>query len=77
MAEADRTAILPAHIEGTVEAIARLHAEHRERATPFQALIETTTARVGRPSFVGWLTAVVLGWVGLNAALSLSGHTNR
>ena len=74
MAEANRTAILPAHIEGTVEAIARLHAEHRKRATPFQTLIEATTGRVGRPSFIGWLTVAVVGWVGLNLALSWTAH---
>lgn len=74
MAEDDRTAILPAHIEGTVEAIARLHAEHLKRATTFQTLIEATTGRVGRPSFIGWLSVAVVGWVGLNLVLSWSGH---
>jgi hypothetical protein len=40
MREADRTTILPAHIEETVQAIAKLHAEHQERATPFQKFTE-------------------------------------
>ena len=74
MAEADRTAIIPAHIENTVKAIARLHAEHQRRATPFQKLIETLTARTGRPSFLAWLTAAVVAWVALNVWLAASGH---
>ena len=74
MAEVDTTPILPAHIEGTVEAIARLHAEHRERATPLQSLIEGLTARTGRPSFLAWLTIAVVGWVGVNLALAVTGR---
>jgi hypothetical protein len=34
MREADRTAILPAHIEETVQAIEKLHAEHRNESAP-------------------------------------------
>ena len=69
MREADRTAILPAHIEETVQAIAKLHAEHHERATPFQKFTEGLTDRAGRPSFMVWLLVVVAGWTGLNLAM--------
>ena len=55
MREADRTAILPAHIEETVQAIAKLHAEHHKRATPFQKFTQGLTDRAGRLSFIVWL----------------------
>ena len=60
------TPILPAHIEDTVRAIARLHAEHYQGATPNQRLIERITARAGRPEFLGILTVLVVGWMALN-----------
>jgi hypothetical protein len=47
MREADRTEILPAHIEETVQAIAKLHAEHQERATPFQKFTEGADGSCG------------------------------
>ena len=69
MREPDRTAILPAHIEDTVQAIAKLHAELHERATPFQKLTEGLTNRAGRPGFIVWLMVAVAGWVSLNLAM--------
>ncbi len=68
------TPILPAHIEDTVKAIARFHAEHHERATPLERRIERLTARVGRPQFIGVLTGLVAGWTVLNSLLVLSGR---
>jgi uncharacterized membrane protein len=62
----DPTPILPAHIEETIQAIARLQAEHRRSATPFQQAVERLTAFVGRTTFVGGLTVVLLLWVGGN-----------
>lgn len=68
-----RTPILPAHIEETVQAIAKLHAEHYERATPVQRLIERVIAFLGRPAFAGVLTAVILSWIGANLAAMWTG----
>lgn len=65
----DTTPILPAHIEDTVQAIARLHAEHYAGATPLQKLIESLTARAGRPAFTVGITVIVLSWMALNFAL--------
>ena len=56
------TPILPAHIEDTVQAIARLHAEHYQQSTRLQRIVDRMTALVGRPGFVGLLTLVVLAW---------------
>src|SRR5580704_18017619 len=42
----------PTHIEHTVQAIARLRAEHDRRASPLQRTLERFTARAGSPGFV-------------------------
>ncbi len=60
---ASDTPILPAHIEDTVQSIARLHAEHYQQATRLQRIVDRMTALLGRPSFVGLLTVAVLVWV--------------
>jgi hypothetical protein len=60
MREADRTAILPAHIEETVQAIAKLHAEHQERATPFHKFTEGRRRPLDQPPFTGLELAVSL-----------------
>jgi uncharacterized membrane protein len=66
---AEETPILPAHIEDTIRAIAQLHAEHYNQATPLQRVVDRVTAAVGRPRFVGLLTVIVVAWIGLNLAL--------
>ena len=60
------TPILPAHIEETIQAIARLQAEHRRNATPFQHAVERLTAFIGRTTFVGGLTIALSLWIGGN-----------
>jgi hypothetical protein len=51
--------ILSAHIEGTIRAIAKLHADHREEAGRLQQLIERLTAWIGLPQFIAALTVVI------------------
>jgi uncharacterized membrane protein len=58
--------ILPAHIEETIQAIAKLQADHRSNATPFQRTVERLTTVVARSAFVGSLTVVILLWIGGN-----------
>jgi uncharacterized membrane protein len=65
---------VPAHVEDTVEAVARFHASHEADATPLQRVIERVTRRAGRPAFVAWLTALVVGWIALNLGLMASGR---
>lgn len=62
----DSTPILPAHIEETIQAIARLHAEHRRSAKPLQLAVERLTAAIGRPLFAALLTLVCLAWMAVN-----------
>ncbi len=71
----DLTPILPAHIEGTIRSIARLHAEHHQAATPVQRVVDRVTGFVGRPRFIGALTVVSLVWIGANLFLLWTGHT--
>ena len=70
---ADETPILPAHIEQTIQAIAKLHADHHAQSGPLQRLVERLTAWVGRPGFIVILTAVVMAWIGGNLAAGWSG----
>jgi len=58
-----------------VQAIARLHAAHRARATPLQRIVDRATARAGRPSFVALLTVLVVAWIALNYAMVAIGRT--
>lgn len=66
--------ILPAHVESTVEALARLHAEHYEGATPLQKAVDRATARVGQPGSITFLTVLVVGWPLLNLAMMAFGR---
>lgn len=67
------TPILPAHIDETVQAIARLHAEHHQQSTRLQRVVDRMTALVGRPGFVGLLTVGVLVWMLANLAAAWYG----
>ena len=73
MSPSIETPILPAHIEDTIKAIARFHAEHSERATEFEKLIARTTAFAARPRFIAMLSSIVVFWALLNSLLSLLG----
>jgi len=57
---------LPGNVEETILSIARLHAEHRQNATPLQRIIDSVTAFLGRPLVIGVLTVIVAAWTGLN-----------
>ncbi|MGD1066284.1 MAG: DUF1003 domain-containing protein [Vulcanimicrobiaceae bacterium] len=55
--------ILPTHVEQTVEAIARLYADHERGATAGQRVVAKTTAIIGRAAALGVLTALIAAWV--------------
>ena len=74
MPEETRAPILPAHIDDTVRAIARLHAEHQGEATTSQRLAERLTAGAGRPLCLMLLTVLMIGWMALNLAVGALGH---
>ena len=60
---------LPRHVEGTVQAIARLHREHQQRASFAERAIDRTIAIIGRPAFLGALFLCIAVWVFINVAL--------
>ena len=70
----ETTPDLPPHIEQTVQTTARLHAEHYERSTPLQRIVDALTARAGRPRFVVGIVVIVVSWIGLNLALGALGR---
>lgn len=51
------------HVETTVQAIARLHAEHDTSATPMERLCDGVTAWLGRPASLAILAALVCAWI--------------
>ena len=66
--------ILPTHIEETIQSITRLHAEHAQNATPLQRTVDRMTALLGRPQFIGVLTVIGAGWIGLNLLAAALGY---
>ena len=68
------TPILPAHIEDTIRAIAKLHADHREEAGPLQRSVERLTGWIGQPGFIGAMTVLVVLWMMGNLALQALGR---
>jgi hypothetical protein len=75
MSSHERTAepILPAHIEETVQAIARLHARHRQGAVGLQWAVEAFTGFLGRPLAAVLVGGTAIGWIAANDLLSVSG----
>ena len=67
------TPILPAHIQDTVEAIAKLHVEHYQSAGRLQRLVERLTGWIGRPGFIALLTVAVALWCLVNVLADVWG----
>src|SRR4030095_698774 len=62
---------LPPHVEGTVQAIAQLHAEHAKQASVAERAIDYATSMLGRPLFLGGLAVFVVFWIAINLILPL------
>ena len=67
------TPILPAHIEDTVEAIAKVHADHHAESGRVQRLLERVTGWIGRPRFIAGMTAAVVLWMAGNTLVTVLG----
>jgi len=65
----DSQTVLPPHIEQTVQAIARLHQAHHERATSIERFVDRLTGLVARPAFIGVIVLAVIGWMAANLLL--------
>jgi uncharacterized membrane protein len=67
--------LLPSHVEETVRAIEKLHADHHNEATPMERVADRATGLLGRPASLGFITALVILWIGGNLILSrIGGH---
>ena len=64
---------VPAHVDDTVQAVARFHSAHNAEAGGLQRAIERLTRHAGRPAFAALLTVLVVGWIGLNLGLTAAG----
>jgi uncharacterized membrane protein len=69
---ADTEAPLPDHTEETIRSIAELRAEHHENATALERALDHITSMLSRPWFIGVISVVVIGWIGLNLGRSRS-----
>lgn len=70
---AESPAVPPIHIEETITAIARLHAEHHANATLHQRVVERITAALSRPHFLIGLTCLIAAWMAGNEGAALLG----
>jgi uncharacterized membrane protein len=70
----DSPSTTPEHIDDTIAAIARLHAEHEGTATGHQRFLNRAAALISRPWFISALTLSVAGWIALNVVLLASGY---
>jgi uncharacterized membrane protein len=70
---APATPTLPDHIDDTVQAIDRLHIDHRRSASGLQRVVERLTGFFSRPRAAGLLAVGVAIWIGLNLVLEASG----
>jgi uncharacterized membrane protein len=57
------------HLDDTVQAIARLRADHDQKATPLERMVDWLTGRAASPRFVMLLSLVLVSWIGVNTIL--------
>ena len=58
---------MPTHVEEAIQAIAAMHASHREAASWLDRAIDKITAAVAKASFLFCAVAVLAAWVLFNA----------
>ena len=69
-----RSEAVPAHVEDTVQAVARFQSAHEAEAGGLQRAIERLTKQAGSPRFAAFLTLLVIGWIALNLGLLAVGR---
>jgi uncharacterized membrane protein len=70
----DPQPITQIHIEETIKAIGRLHAEHRATASRHHRVLGWVISLLGRPGFLIAMTLFVAAWIGLNSAVGAWGY---
>jgi uncharacterized membrane protein len=66
---------LPDHIEETVSASVKLHADHHRSTTPLQRVAVRMVELLGRTEFLGLLLIAMLCWSAGNVLAMVSGHS--
>jgi uncharacterized membrane protein len=61
------------HTEETMRSIAQLRVEHHERSSPLERTMDHMTALLSRPWFIGVITVMIVGWIGLNLGAGMLG----
>ncbi len=64
---------LPTHVEEAIQAIAAMHAAHREEASWLDRSIDRVTAAVAKANFLFGVAAVLVLWVLANALSQRAG----
>jgi uncharacterized membrane protein len=59
---------LPTHVQEAIQAIAAMHASHREQANWLDRFIDRVTARVAKASFLFVLAALLVSWTFFNVS---------
>jgi uncharacterized membrane protein len=54
------------HIDETISSIAKLRAEHHDKATPLQRMVDRLVTLLARPRFIGLLGLAMVAWIGFN-----------
>src|SRR2546423_12070581 len=67
--------ILARQAEDTVRAVAEMHAEHHRQSSKIDRAIDRVTAVLGSTFSLGFLTLLVLLWIGINGILPWMGGT--
>jgi cyclic lactone autoinducer peptide len=70
----DTSPILPAHIEDTVGAIARLQTQHELEATTLERLTEQVTATLGTPGALLAILLLTVAWTSANQFCTWLGY---
>ena len=65
---------LPQHVEDTVQAIARLHAEHHQQASATERMIDGLASMIASVGFVCSAATFVVVWIAANLLLPKLGY---
>jgi len=69
-----KNVILPSHIAETVDAVARIHADHHLKRTAMEIFMDDWTARLARPVVLMTVICGVALWMVLNLLAPLAGY---
>jgi uncharacterized membrane protein len=65
---ADPDSALPHHVHETIDALAAVRAAHDSDSTLAERALARLSAITAKPRFVGLLSVIIIGWLGVNLA---------